>query len=182
VNVEYLERSLSQRVTAVRAECARALDSVMARNAAAGKLASGMSLMMFTDEAMQGFQRAYIDAQQFAFNLMETNDEALVDRLSTCASEMIAALMEEVTERANRLGIGGSIVPTQLAAIQHRLEDLRTRLTDDFRHGMRGSERLKKDPVVSIVSNQTNSPWRGPADWGGRLLAKGVRPEPPAVD
>jgi hypothetical protein len=32
------------------------------------------------------------------------------------------------------------------------------RLLDDFKHGMMGSERLKKDPVVSIVSNQTNSP------------------------
>jgi hypothetical protein len=31
-------------------------------------------------------------------------------------------------------------------------------LVDDFRHGMMGSQRLKKDPVVSIVSNQNNSP------------------------
>jgi hypothetical protein len=31
-------------------------------------------------------------------------------------------------------------------------------LLDDFKHGMMGSQRLKKDPVVSIVSNQTNSP------------------------
>jgi hypothetical protein len=36
--------------------------------------------------------------------------------------------------------------------------DKQTRLTDDFAHGMKGSERLKKDPVVSIVANQTGSP------------------------
>ncbi len=31
-------------------------------------------------------------------------------------------------------------------------------ILDDFLHGMMGSERLKKDPVVSIVANQTGSP------------------------
>jgi hypothetical protein len=29
---------------------------------------------------------------------------------------------------------------------------------DDFHHGMVGEERLKEDPVVSIVNNVTNSP------------------------
>jgi hypothetical protein len=61
-----------------------------------------------------------------------------------------------VSNRANRLGIHGSIVPNQLNVIHHGLIDKRARLTDDFKHGMRGSERLKKDPLVSV--NQTNSP------------------------
>jgi hypothetical protein len=38
------------------------------------------------------------------------------------------------------------------------MREKRDWLLDDFQHGMMGSERLKKDPVVSIVSNQTNSP------------------------
>lgn len=158
MNAEYLDRSLSQRVSALRTDCANALDRVMRQNAAAGRLASGASLTMFKDETLSAFQRAYIDAQQFTFNLMESNEEGLVTKLSGYASEMIDALMSEVTERSGRLGIQGTVVPNQLGAIRHGLEDLRARLTDDFRFGMKGSERLKKDPVVSIVSNQTNSP------------------------
>ncbi|MBR1288663.1 hypothetical protein [Bradyrhizobium ottawaense] len=158
MNAEYLDRSLSHRVGAVRTDCANALDRVMRQNAAAGRLASGASLKMFKDETLSAFQRAYIDAQQFTFSLTESHEEGLVTKLSGCASEMIDALMSEVTERSGRLGIQGEVVPNQLEAIRHGLEDIRARLTDDFRFGMKGSERLKKDPVVSIVSNQTNSP------------------------
>jgi hypothetical protein len=38
------------------------------------------------------------------------------------------------------------------------LSETKDALVDDFRHGMMGSQRLKKDPVVSIVGNQNNSP------------------------
>jgi hypothetical protein len=156
MDTEYLDRSLSQRVTAARTDCATALDRVMRQNAAAGRLASGASLKMFSDETVGAFKTAYLEAQQFTFNLTVKHEE--VDRLSKCASEMIAVLMVEVTERSSRLGIHGTVVPNQLAAIQHSLEELKRHLTDDFQHGMRGTERLKKDPVVSVINNQTNSP------------------------
>jgi hypothetical protein len=35
---------------------------------------------------------------------------------------------------------------------------LRYRILDDFKNGMLGSERLKKDSVESIIYSQTNSP------------------------
>jgi hypothetical protein len=38
---------------------------------------------------------------------------------------------------------------------------LRTRkeqLIADFEHGMQGNSRLKKDPIVSVIANQTRSP------------------------
>lgn len=155
---DYLGRALAQRVADVRQSCGAALDHIMRTNAAAGRLASGASLKMFTDETLGGFERAYLDAQQFGYNLTGCNDQSMVDRLNLCASEMIAAIMEQAIEHANRLGISGDIVPNQLAVIRHQLEDKRERLTDDFKHGMQGSERLKKDPVVSIVANQTGSP------------------------
>jgi hypothetical protein len=69
---------------------------------------------------------------------------------------MIAAIMEQAIERANRLGIAGPPVPPHLDIMRHKLEDKHKRLTDDFVHGMQGSERLKKDPLVNVVNN--NSP------------------------
>jgi hypothetical protein len=38
------------------------------------------------------------------------------------------------------------------------MREKRERLLDDFKHGIIGSERLKRDPVVSFVANQTGSP------------------------
>ena len=63
MNAEYLDHSLSQRVSAVRADCTNVLDRVMRQNAAAGRLASGASLTMFKDETLSAFQRAFMDAQ-----------------------------------------------------------------------------------------------------------------------
>jgi hypothetical protein len=153
---EYFERALNQRVVAARGECAGAMDGIMRRHAAAGRLASGATLKAFTDETAGIFKAAYLEAQKFTFELAGSNDE--VERLSRFASEMIDALMAEVTDRSNRVGIQGTVVPNQLAVLRNTLEELRKSLTDDYQHGMQGNERLKKDPVVNVINNQTNSP------------------------
>ncbi len=128
----------------------------MAKNAAAGRLASGVTLKMFADEAVAALERAYIDAQQFAFNVTGNHEEDTVRQLNLYALGMITAIMEQVTERANRLGIQGTIVPQQIGVIRLKLDERRVRLTDDFAHGMLGSELMKKDPLVNVVNN--NSP------------------------
>lgn len=156
MNLDYFTKGLAARVGDASAAVGRSLDAIMANNSAAGRLASGVTLMMFTDEAVGTLERAYADAQQFAFNVTGGHEQDTVDRLSLCASEMISAIMGQATERANRLGIHGTIVPLQLDVIRGRLEEKRRRLTDDFAHGMQGSERLKKDPLVNVVNS--NSP------------------------
>jgi hypothetical protein len=153
---EYFERALNQRVATARAECAGVLDGIMRRHAAAGRLASGATLKAFTDETVGVFKASYLEAQRFTFELAGSNEE--VERLGRFASEMIDAFMADVTERSNRTGIQGTVVPNQLAVLHGFLEDLRSGLTDDYQHGMQGNQRLKKDPVVNVINNQTNSP------------------------
>lgn len=110
----------------------------------------------FTDEALSTFEQAYADALQFAFSATGAHEKDAVDKLNLCGSEMVAAIMEQATGRANRLGIAGPIVPQQLDVIRHKLEDKHKRLADDFAYGIQGSDRLKKDPLVNVVNN--NSP------------------------
>jgi hypothetical protein len=153
---DYLSRGLNQRVADLQKSSGHELEVIMRQAAAAGRLASGATLKQFTDACLADFEKAYLDAQQCAVRLTGTN--AAVEQLHECASLMINVLMQEVSGRANRLGISGTLVPNQLNVIHHGLIDKRTRLTDDFKHGMRGSERLKKDPLVSVINNQTNSP------------------------
>src|SRR5205823_6893210 len=57
-----------------------------------------------------------------------------------------------------RTGIGGPTWGTEMNKIRDRLSELRTRRMRDFTNGMMGNERMKKDGVVSIINNQTNSP------------------------
>ena len=156
MDTDYLTRHLAGRVRDLRELIGHRLEMIMRKNAAAGRLASGNSLQMFTDEALSTLEQAYADALQFAFSATGGHEKDTVDKLSLCGSEMIAAIMEQATGRANRLGIAGSIVPQQLDVIRHKLEDKHKRLTDDFAHGMYRSERLKKDPLVNVVNN--NSP------------------------
>ncbi len=156
MDTDYLTRHLAARVGDLRELIGRRLEVIMRQNAAAGRLASGVSLQMFADEAISTLQQAYADALQFAFSATGGHEKDTVDKLNLCGSEMIAAIMELATERANRLGIAGPIVPQHLDVIRHKLEDKHKRLTDDFAHGIQGSERLKRDPLVNVVNN--NSP------------------------
>lgn len=153
---DYLARSMEQRIADLKKSNGHGLEVIMRQAVAAGRLASGNTLSQFTDTCLADFERAYLDAQQFVFNLTGNNVE--VQQLDECAQMMIHVIMEEVSGRAARLGIDGTIVPSQLNVIHRGLIDKRKRLTDDFQHGMRGSKRLKKDPLVNVINTQTNSP------------------------
>jgi len=153
---DYLLRGLEQRVADLKQSNGHGLEVIMRQAAAVGRLASGNTLQQFTDACLADFERAYLDAQQFAFNLTGNNEA--VQQVDECAQMMINAIMEDVTDRSKRLGFDGTIIPSQLNVIHHGLIDKRKRLTDDFQHGMRGSERLKKDSLVSVINTQTNSP------------------------
>jgi hypothetical protein len=153
---DYLSRGLNQRVADLKESNGHGLEVVMRQAAAAGRLASGNTLREFTDTSFADFEKAYLDAQQFAFNLTGSNEA--IQPLDECAQMMINVVMEEVTGRAKRLGIDGTIIPNTLNVIHRGLHDKRNRLTDDFQHGIRGSERLKKDPLVSVINTQSNSP------------------------
>jgi hypothetical protein len=63
----------------------------------------------------------------------------------------------EISEKADRLGLG-PLTASHLDKFRKKLDRFREQALDDFKHGMHGSERLKKDAVVNAVINQSNSP------------------------
>ncbi|GGI23829.1 hypothetical protein [Bradyrhizobium guangdongense] len=65
--------------------------------------------------------------------------------------------MAEITEKADRLGLG-AVTANHIHKVRTKLDRLKEQAMADFSHGMQGSERLKKDPVVSVINHQTNSP------------------------
>ncbi len=101
--------------------------------------------------------QAFKDALLFAYNASGRNDEVLA-REEECGFEIIEAIMAVLNICAVRTGMTSGFVTEQITSIRTKLDERRTRLTDDFIHGMIGSEKMKRDPVVSIVNSQTNSP------------------------
>jgi hypothetical protein len=157
-NLEYLGRNLNRRKNDAAVAIELAIETVMRTNSAAGRLASGSSLISIKQEVHRVFQEQFDDAVKFAFNLMGTNNADVVNVLTYFAGSIEKIIMDKVRTSCVHLGLSGADVAPHVMNMQLSLEGLKERLVDDFSHGMSGSSKLEKDPVVSIVSHQTNSP------------------------
>jgi len=130
----------------------------MARGAQNGSLASGRTLMLFEQEALIVFTEKANEAAQFVYNLTETTDGEAANQLEYCLGRMADMIANDVDGGISRLGITGGIGAIQANKAREKLNERKIQLIDDFRHGMMGSGRLKKDPLVNVINTQTNSP------------------------
>jgi hypothetical protein len=154
----YLGESLNDRAyDAVKAGEA-ALNAIMRQNAAAGRLASGATLIAFGNEVSRIFGEEFDSAAQFTFNLTGGHAPEAIKPLDYFAGRVVDMLVQKLVEFGLRTGIDGPTWGRELNNIRVRLGELRTRRMRDFTHGIMGNERMKKDGVVNIVNNQTNSP------------------------
>ncbi|SHG79504.1 hypothetical protein [Bradyrhizobium erythrophlei] len=154
----YLGRSLNQRAYDAADLASAAMQAVMRQNNAAGRLASGSTLLALRSESVRIFNEEFGKAAQFAFNLMESNGDEITKPLAYFAQRMIDLIVEQVRTYAMQTGIAEATVAPEITKTKTTLEERRERLLDDFCHGMMGDLRLKKDPVVSVINSQTNSP------------------------
>jgi hypothetical protein len=156
--LEYLDRSLDRRVDELAKTVEAAVDAVMRKHAATGRLASGATIMAFKDEAMRGLAEEFRKAAQFTYNLLgNTGSPACVamDVFSQKAEFMIVHVLEKY---APRTGLAPVDIDPHIVRIGEELKTKSLHLLDDFSQGMLGDEKLKKEPNVSIVNTQTNSP------------------------
>ena len=158
MDIEYLGRSLNQRSYAAAEAFGREKAAIMARGAKNGSLASGRTLILFEQQALSVFTEKANEAAQFVFNLTETTDGEAANQLDYCLGRMADIIANDVAEGSRRLGITGGIGASQANKIREKVSERKNQLMDDFRHGMMGSNRLKKDAVVNVINNQTNSP------------------------
>jgi hypothetical protein len=155
---EYLQRGLSRRVDAAFISCTKEIASRMNQLAARGMLASSQSLMMFEEVSVSEFSRWFEDAAQFTFAVTGRHDESVSKYLNSAASQLHEKIALYIKERLKNTGLRENIYIRQWDSIAIELLNRQNELLDDFEHGVKGSEKLKKDPLVSLVANQTNSP------------------------
>jgi hypothetical protein len=154
----YLGESLNDRAYDAAREGAAALNAVMRQNAALGRLASGNTLISFGSEVCRVFGEQFDSAAKFTFSLTGGNAPETIKPLEYFAGRMVEMLCQKLAECGPRTGLDEKTWARELNATRVRLSEMRARGMRDFSHGMLGDERMKKDGVVSIVNNQTNSP------------------------
>jgi hypothetical protein len=155
--IAYLGRSLDNRLPDVHEAVSREVNEVQSKHAAAGRLQSGATLVAFEGIVTTLLKSILADASKFVFEYTGGHEEESQARLKLFSDRVQQILMTEISEKADRLGLG-PVTAQHLEKVRGKLDRYKQQALDDFAHGMQGSERLKKDPVVNAVINQSNSP------------------------
>jgi hypothetical protein len=153
----YLGRSLDNRLPDVHEAVSREVKGVQNKHAATGRLQSGATLIAFEDIATSILKSSIADASKFVFEFTGGHEPEALPYLANFAGRVQHIVMSEISEKADRLALG-DVTPNHLLKVRMKLDRFREQALDDFSHGMQGSERLKKDPLVSVINSQTNSP------------------------
>jgi hypothetical protein len=153
----YLGRSLDNRLPGVYEAVSNQVSALQAEHAAAGRLQSGATLIAFEEIAANLLKSTIADASKFVFEFTGGHEAEAQARLKLFADRVQQIVMVEISEKADRLNLG-AVTIQHLGKVRAKLDRFREQALDDFSHGMQGSERLKRDPVVNAVINQSNSP------------------------
>jgi hypothetical protein len=153
----YLGRSLDSRLPDIYETVTHQVGALQAKHAATGRLQSGATLIAFEEIATTILKSTMADASKFVFEFTGGHEPDALAYLRNFAGRVQRIIMSEITEKATLLNLG-AVTANHLEKVRIKLERYREQALDDFSHGMRGSERLKRDPVVNAVINQSNSP------------------------
>jgi hypothetical protein len=151
---QYLDRNLTNRVRETLTLFQREMSAILSRAASHGTVNNSRIYIQFWESGIDVLKLSINEAAQFAYNLTGEHSGEVFRQVEHYAKLMIDALINAIIERAGQSNQYAEIIGKARVAFQ----DTAQSLLDDFRNGMMGSSRLKKDPVVSIVASQSNSP------------------------
>jgi hypothetical protein len=120
-------------------------------------LADEGTLIAFEEIASNVLKSSIAEASKFTFEFTGGHEPEALAYLKNFAGRVQQMVMAEISEKADRLNLG-AVTAQHLEKVRGKLDRFREQALDDFSHGMQGSERLKKDPLVSVINSQTNSP------------------------
>jgi hypothetical protein len=157
-NFEYLQRSLERRIQSAAVNIEKAIERMMSEHAAKGLLQRGATVRQFDRIAIDGFANWFSDAAVFVYSLTDRHDTEVGAHLNFSADQLSAAIGELAAKRARNAGSVAKMIQDRVADLTGQIQSKKNDLLDDFIHGMLGSERMKKDPLVSVTATQQNSP------------------------
>ena len=149
MNLEYLGRNLNDRARHA-AELFGAEVAKQLAQAGVNGVNSSRTYLRISAVGQKILEREVNDAIQFAYNYTGQNDGQVYEQVAYCAKQMVDKIMG--LARLRNTPVGGEIINKMEVALGERKDSL----LDNFKHGMMGSERLKKDAVINVM--QSNSP------------------------
>jgi hypothetical protein len=158
-DLQYLGRNLNGRTLKAVQDFELEVSRITRQAAVAGALHGSRTFIELWSAGVAVLEREVKDAIQFTYNVTGENTGEVYNQVAFCSKQMVDRIMQGVRQRAgeNDRAFGGGYAEIGDRML-NAMNETRDRLLDDFKHGMTGSQKLKKDPVVNIVANQTGSP------------------------
>jgi len=156
-DLDYISRRLNARSYEALEAFKLELAAMIRQAAASHGLQNSRTYLQVEDIALRVFTKHALDAAQFTFNSSEDTGMEVTTSLKYCMGRMVDMIGQELSMPN---GLANSARSDTYATIVNRtkvkLAEKRDSLIDDYFHGMMGTERMKKDPVMNVVQN--NSP------------------------
>jgi hypothetical protein len=108
--------------------------------------------------AVEHLAASFNSAATFTYSVAGHHGPAVGHPLRDFADGIVGHMLAYLKERGRNTGLPENMIDKQLVAINTALRSKVEHLDDDFAHGMMDNDKMKKDPLVSLVANQTNSP------------------------
>jgi hypothetical protein len=151
-------RTLPRRADENKTVFAKAIESMMGQHAARGMLGSGSTLLEMQRIAVEQLTASFNTSATFAYSLAGHHGPEVGHPLWDFSGVILANMLAYLKERGRNTGLSEDMVDKQLVVIEGALRNKAEHLNDDFAHGIMENDKMKKDPLVSLVANQTNSP------------------------
>jgi hypothetical protein len=159
---EYVKRALARIAEDTRVHAANAISTIHRRNNAAGRLDSGNTLIESNEEMLALMKATMRQGAELVFNAFEQVTTEGVMLLTDFSQSLMAVVSAPVIEWADagRTGPSGQTKLQMAHELEKRLVMAAHAALDDFSHGMQGNVRLRKEPLVNNIINNTmtNSP------------------------
>jgi len=150
-NSAYLGRQLNERARKAAEEFGIEVANMLAQAGVNG-VNSSRTYLRISAAGMTIVEREVNAAIQFAYSYTGEHDGEVFDQVSYCAKQMVDKIMG--VARSRNTPVGGEIINK----MEVSLRECKDIILDNFKHGMTGNERLKKDPLLNVINNQSNSP------------------------
>jgi hypothetical protein len=159
-HIAYLNRAFhrlcDEALEAVQIERAK----IMAQAAMRGALSSGGMLVSVKDQYTRAANQTADKMVRLAFEVTGSTDQPVRETVERGLRSLRDALSNNLAEffRVQGAFAGSNTTDALGNDFLHTMDKRITSVVDDLQYGMAGGTRLSKDPLVSVITNITNSP------------------------
>jgi hypothetical protein len=154
----YLGSNLNERTRKATHDFAVEMAQIASRMAGNGTLNSSMTFVQYWQAGLRVLEREANDACKFVYSLTEQHTGEPYNQVEYCVHRMVENMMDAIGQKAVQAGALGGAYGDIVNRMRGEMTAKRDNLLADFKNGMMGTERLRKDPVLNVINNQTNSP------------------------